>query len=251
MSPKLCLGDIISDFIEDLPQRLPTKFRFIWPSGFREDFLKSANQKQELPMAAMLVNRSGQISNLQRRPSIDASYQVSVHLSERFQRRRLKCEKLTDDRRTPSDGKSSHCLWQGELKTFSLGTLNCMDVLYYPPPLAWGNITHPCNSRYLGKIFLYIDHNHMEYLYIIIYLQIIQLKFYLDKTLSFVQNNKTKCVYFTQLYRMLLHDFPSMFDTPLHEFPENSVKVYDKQIITCHFLYHTLYLTCSYIVTQG
>jgi hypothetical protein len=34
-----------------------------------------------------------------------------------FQRRRLKCEKLTDDRRrTPSDGKSSHCLWQGELK---------------------------------------------------------------------------------------------------------------------------------------
>ena len=36
---------------------LPTKFRFIWRSGFREeDFLKSANQKQELPMAAMFVN---------------------------------------------------------------------------------------------------------------------------------------------------------------------------------------------------
>ena len=46
-----------------------------------------------------------------RGPSIDASYQVSVHLAEGFQRRRLKCEKLTDDRRqTPSDGKSSHCL---------------------------------------------------------------------------------------------------------------------------------------------
>jgi hypothetical protein len=54
---------------------------------------------------------------LQRGPSIDASYQVSVHLAEGFQRRRLKCEKLTDDkRRTPSDGKSSHCLWQGLLK---------------------------------------------------------------------------------------------------------------------------------------
>jgi hypothetical protein len=39
---------------------LPTKFRFIWPSGFRgEDFFKSANQKQELPVAAMFVNRSG------------------------------------------------------------------------------------------------------------------------------------------------------------------------------------------------
>jgi hypothetical protein len=56
------------------------------------------------------------MSNLYRGPSIDASYQVSVHMAEGFQRQRLKCEKLTDDRRrTPSDGKSSHCLWQGEL----------------------------------------------------------------------------------------------------------------------------------------
>jgi hypothetical protein len=38
----------------------PTKFRFIWPSGFRgEDFFKSGNQKQELPVAAMFVNGSG------------------------------------------------------------------------------------------------------------------------------------------------------------------------------------------------
>jgi hypothetical protein len=38
---------------------LPTKFRFIWQSGFRgEDFKKSANQKQELPMPAMFVNGS-------------------------------------------------------------------------------------------------------------------------------------------------------------------------------------------------
>jgi hypothetical protein len=58
------------------------------------------------------------MSILYRGPSIDASYQDSVHLAEGFQRRRLKCEKLTDDRRrTPSDGKSSLCLWQGELKT--------------------------------------------------------------------------------------------------------------------------------------
>jgi hypothetical protein len=40
---------------------LPTKFRFIWPSGFsEEDFFKSANQKQELPVAAMFGNGSGQ-----------------------------------------------------------------------------------------------------------------------------------------------------------------------------------------------
>jgi hypothetical protein len=38
-----------------------------------------------------------EMSNLYREPSIDASYQVSVHLAKGFQRRRLKCEKLTDD----------------------------------------------------------------------------------------------------------------------------------------------------------
>jgi hypothetical protein len=40
-----------------------------------------------------------EITNLYRGPSIDASYQVSVRLAEGFQRRRLKCEKLTDDGR--------------------------------------------------------------------------------------------------------------------------------------------------------
>jgi hypothetical protein len=40
---------------------LPTKFQFIWESGFRgEELLESANQKQELPVAAMFVNGSGQ-----------------------------------------------------------------------------------------------------------------------------------------------------------------------------------------------
>ena len=45
----------------------------------------------------MLTDRD-EMSNLYRGPSIDASYQVSIHLAERFQRR-LKCEKLTDDGR--------------------------------------------------------------------------------------------------------------------------------------------------------
>ena len=85
------------------------------------------------------------MSTLYRGPSIDTSYQISVHLANVLQRRRLKCEKLTndgrqmtddrrctvddrrrtpddrqrttvDERRTPSDGKSSRCLRQGELK---------------------------------------------------------------------------------------------------------------------------------------
>ena len=83
---------------------LPTKFWFIWPSTFRrEDF-----------------------------------NQVSLHLAEGFQRRRLKCEKLTDDRRrTPSDGKSSHCLWQGELKTCNIAGYRKIISLYsnYPTGL--------------------------------------------------------------------------------------------------------------------
>jgi hypothetical protein len=40
---------------------LPIKFWFIWPRGYRgEDFKTSAYQKQELPVAAMLVNGSGE-----------------------------------------------------------------------------------------------------------------------------------------------------------------------------------------------
>jgi hypothetical protein len=34
-----------------------------------------------------------EMNNLYRGPSIDASYQVSVHLAEGIQRRRLKCER--------------------------------------------------------------------------------------------------------------------------------------------------------------
>ena len=131
---------------------LPTKFRFIWPNGFRgEEFKKSTNQKQESPVAAKFFNESrrneqslqrtfhrcflpsfgsfgqavseekiflnrpirnknclwqpcllmdrDEMSKLYRGPSIDASYQVSVHLAQGFQRRRLKYEKLTDDGR--------------------------------------------------------------------------------------------------------------------------------------------------------
>ena len=129
---------------------LSTTFRFIWPSCFRvEDF-----QKQELPVATMFVNGSGQnqqglqrtfhrcflpsfssfgkavsedkifrnrpirnknciwrpyllmdrdeMSNVYRGPPIDASYQVSVHLAKRFQRRRF-------FRNQPIRNKN--CLW--------------------------------------------------------------------------------------------------------------------------------------------
>jgi hypothetical protein len=38
---------------------LPTKFQFIWESGFRgEDFLEINHQKQEWPVVAMFANGS-------------------------------------------------------------------------------------------------------------------------------------------------------------------------------------------------
>jgi hypothetical protein len=41
---------------------LPTKFQYIWPNGLRgEESKKSANQKQESPVAAMFVDGSGRI----------------------------------------------------------------------------------------------------------------------------------------------------------------------------------------------
>ena len=140
---------------------LPTTFRSIWPSCFRvEIFQKSTNQKQELHVAAMFVNGSGQneqslqrtfhrcflpsfgsfgkavsedkifrnrpirnknclwqpyllmdrdeMSNLYRGPPIDASYQVSVHLAKRFQRRRIKKNQPI---------RNKNCLWQPCLLT--------------------------------------------------------------------------------------------------------------------------------------
>jgi len=96
---------------------LPTKFRFIWPSGFRwEDFKKSANQKQELPMAAMFVDGSGR-----NEPSLERTFHRCFLPSFTsfgwvFSEEKIKIWKV-NGRRTPSDGKSSHCLWQGELKS--------------------------------------------------------------------------------------------------------------------------------------
>ena len=61
-----------------------------------------AKQFQRRRFKKILLMDWDEMSNLYRGPSIEASYQVSVHLAQGFQRRRLKCEKLTDNgRRTP------------------------------------------------------------------------------------------------------------------------------------------------------
>ena len=60
---------------------LPAKFGSIWPSSFRgEVFLTLANQKQELPLAAIFVGGMGRNEEIYREPYIDAFCQVWFHL---------------------------------------------------------------------------------------------------------------------------------------------------------------------------
>ena len=70
---------------------LPTKFRFIWPSSFRgEDFKKNRpiRNKNCLRCTCLLMDRD-EMNTLYRGSPIDDTYQVSVHLAKRFQRRRF------------------------------------------------------------------------------------------------------------------------------------------------------------------
>ena len=60
--------------------------------------MTQGNQISVVFLFCLLMDRD-EMCNLYRGSSIDASYLVSVHLAEGFQRRRLKCEKLTDDGR--------------------------------------------------------------------------------------------------------------------------------------------------------
>jgi hypothetical protein len=55
----------------------------------RRRFLEIDQSETLLPVAAMFVNDRDKMSNLYRGPPIDASYQVSVHLAKRFQKRRF------------------------------------------------------------------------------------------------------------------------------------------------------------------
>ena len=90
---------------------LPAKFGSIWPSSFRgEDFFNISNpiRNKNCPWRPYLLAEWGEMKKLYRGPYIDAFCQVWFHLVQLFQRSRLKYEKLTDGRRTPSDGNTSH-----------------------------------------------------------------------------------------------------------------------------------------------
>ena len=84
----------------------PTKFGSFGHAVSEEKIFlyRPIRNKNCLWWPCLLMDRD-KMSNLKREPSIDASYQVSLHLAEGFQRRRLKCEKLTDDIRQMTDAK--------------------------------------------------------------------------------------------------------------------------------------------------
>jgi hypothetical protein len=69
----------------------PTKFPFIWQSGFREKLFLELNQSEKKIACDghFFCMHQAEISNLYKGPSIDDSYQVSVQLAKRFQRRRF------------------------------------------------------------------------------------------------------------------------------------------------------------------
>ena len=81
-------------------------------------FKVSTNRNTLLALAAMLNFRSTPKTG--RGQSNEHLWQVWLKSVQRFQRRRVKCEKLTDGRRTLTHDKSSHGLWPGELKMNSL-----------------------------------------------------------------------------------------------------------------------------------
>ena len=69
-----------------------TKFWFIWPSSFRgDDFLEINQSEARISCGShVFLTDRDEMNSLYRGLAIDASYQASVHLANRFQRRRLK-----------------------------------------------------------------------------------------------------------------------------------------------------------------
>ena len=78
-------------------------------------FYKSTNQKQELPVAAMFVNGSRQNEQSLQRTFRRCSLPCFCSFGQVVLEETINIGKV-NGRQTPSDGKSSHCLWKGELK---------------------------------------------------------------------------------------------------------------------------------------
>ena len=93
---------------EEIVEMLPCKLLLYLAKWFQKIFRnRSTSNKNCLWRPCLLADRD-EMSNLYKRPAKDASYQVSVHLAKRFQRRRL-------FRNQPFRNKN--CLWRPCLLT--------------------------------------------------------------------------------------------------------------------------------------
>ena len=70
---------------------LPTKFRSIWPSGFRgDDFLEINQSETRIACGGHVCKRIGtKCAIFIKDFSKDDSYKISIHLVKRLQRRRF------------------------------------------------------------------------------------------------------------------------------------------------------------------
>ena len=94
------------------PGTIPARFGLIWFSGFRGEDLNVIFYQNMPNFHNRYISAERKITghNFERGPSKDHSTKVWLQLAQWFLRRRLKCEMLTDGRRTKSDDNSSHGL---------------------------------------------------------------------------------------------------------------------------------------------
>jgi hypothetical protein len=99
----------------------------MWESGFREDFLEMQpiRNKNGLLRSCLLTHRN-EMSSLYRGPSINAFYQVSVHLAKQFQRRFF----LKSANQIKKNGLWWPCLLTDRDKMSSLYTEPSIDASY-------------------------------------------------------------------------------------------------------------------------
>jgi hypothetical protein len=77
-------------FVEDLPRMLPTKFRFIWPSGFRGKDFSEINQSETRiacgghenfsPLKPLCQMNRNLVGSIYGRSSIKIAHLVPIHL---------------------------------------------------------------------------------------------------------------------------------------------------------------------------
>ena len=134
-----------------LPQMLPTKFQFIWLSGFRgEDVQLLINQKQELPMAAMCVN--GSRRNYQ---SLQKTFHRCFLPSFNSFRRAVSKEKLYKNRPI----RNKNCLWP----PFFFTDYDKMSKLYKGPSIdAFYQVSDHLAKRFQRRRFFQKSTNQKQ-----------------------------------------------------------------------------------------